>query len=113
MTLPRKAVFGPFTYRIFDKPGDWARFAPDQADKHWGLTLHDPAVILLRNDMSPAMTRAILLHELLHAVTICGAALCSTAKRTDEEWATLAAPGLLDAITRSPGMAEFLFGGGR
>lgn len=114
MSLPRKAVLGPFTYTISDDPRDWIRYAPDHPiDNHWGLTLFDPGVILLRRGMNPTMTRAILLHELLHAATMCAGAQCVTGRKSDEQWATLAAPALLDTLTRSPGLAEFLFGGGR
>lgn len=113
--LPRTAFIGAFTYQISDDPRDWKRCAPEinLDDAHWGLTVHHAEIILLSKQMTPTMTRAILLHELMHACIKCAAALCHTGRKTDEEWVTYTAPSLLDTLTRSPGLAEFLFGRSR
>lgn len=105
--LPTSARLGPFEYRITDKRADWKRLNADHKN-HWGLTDHGSSTILLNPDMSPAMTRTILLHELLHAAAFCGGT--TIGKRSEEDWVSLAAPRLLDCMDRSPDVARFLFG---
>ena len=108
-SLPSHAVLGPLTYAISSKRRDWRNLAPGDIDGHWGMTVHAAGAILLNPDSNPDLLRVTLLHELLHAAAFAGGQLTDR-KRTEEEWVALVAPQLLDALTRSPGLIEYLAG---
>lgn len=108
MKFPPEVKLGPFTYRVTSKARDWKKLDRDM-DSHWGYTDHGSATILMRPDLNPALERVTLLHEVLHAAAFAGGVL-DTRKRPEEAWVVMVAPMLLDAMDRSPGLAEFLFG---
>lgn len=103
---------GPFVYRLTESRRDWEDLPDSAQTDNWGYTDHASATIHLQPDMNPALKRTIALHEILHACAFAGGSVTS-AKRGEEEWVTTTAPMLLDAMTRSPGLAAFLSGGGR
>lgn len=111
--LPRKALLGPFVYRITDRRSEWEKYAPEIAveEDWWGYTHHASATILIQPDMNLALQRTIVMHELLHACCFASGML-DTRKRDEEQWVAMVAPMILDSISRSPGMADFLFRGG-
>jgi hypothetical protein len=106
--LPRAVHLGPFTYRVSDKLRDWKR-AGESVETHWGYTLHAESLILIAPKMNAAMQRTVLLHEVLHAAAFCGGQL-DAKKRPEEDWVSMAAPMLLDALASTPGLASFLAG---
>jgi len=111
MSLPRKAVLGPFTYRITESRKEWEKWAPEIAveEDWWGYTHHASATILIQPNINPALQRTVLMHELLHACCF-SAGMLDTRKRDEETWVAMVAPMVLDSIARSPGMTDFLFG---
>lgn len=108
--LPKSATLGPFTYRITDSKADWKRLGKTMTDKVWGYTEHGTATIYIQPDIEPVLRRVILLHEILHAAAFAGGVL-DERKRREEAWVSMTAPSLMDALNRSPGLVEYLFGG--
>lgn len=104
--IPTKAILGPFEYRITSKRKDWKRYSPEPDDLY-GYCCHRRSLILICPDTSPTMRRTVLLHELMHAAAF-AAGQVDDRKRREEDWVLMAAPMLLDALRRSPGLAAWL-----
>lgn len=105
--LPKVVRCGPFTYRVSDKPIPWDEHGPDDKSAHWGYTNHERGWILIHPNTTCSMRRVVLLHELMHAAAF-AAGQTDTRKRREEAWVSMAAPMLLDALQRSPGLATYL-----
>jgi hypothetical protein len=105
---PASACLGPFEYRITTSRKDWGEHSPEP-DVLYGYTSHRLGLILICPDSSPAMRRTILLHELMHAAAFAAGQL-DNRKRREEDWVSMVAPMLLDALRRSPDLTGFLCG---
>lgn len=99
MSLPREVITGPFTWRVL-----WE--APD--DGAYGTTDTYTLTIQVRPDLADDLARETLMHETLHAAYRAAGLNSEIAK--EEEIVSGMSPFVLDALRRSPGLAEYLIG---
>ena len=105
--MPTSVHLGPFTYRLTDDAADWAALKKSVRDGCYGYTLHVSATIYLHPEIEPNLKRVIAVHEILHAAAFAGGQH-DTSKRDEEAWVAMAAPQLLDALRRTPGLMAWL-----
>lgn len=105
--LPAVVNLGPFAYKVTSDKADWRALGKGMLKNHWGYTEHTTATIYVHPGANRTLQRVTLLHEILHAAAFAGGVL-DTRKRPEEAWVSMASPPFLDALTRSPGLVEFL-----
>lgn len=98
---------GPYTYRVTSDPVEWAGLLQEEGHDLWGFTHNTRGIIYLQPDVNPSLERTTMLHELMHMAAFCGGTL-HDGPREEEAWVLVAAPPLLDALRRTPGLLEWL-----
>lgn len=96
MRRPSHFFMGPFRWDI-----KWRH--PDNGD-FYGTTEETRLLVQVRQDMDEQYSRETLFHELLHA----GFSTACLRREDEEQIVSALSPFLLDALRRTPGLADYL-----
>lgn len=105
--MPDSVAVGPYMFTVEADGAAWIGNPKAESATMYGHTDMEHTQILLHPGCASTLGKAIVLHEVLHAVAF--TAGCSDKrKRTEEDWVLMVAPLLLDTLRRNPILVAYL-----
>lgn len=104
-SIPKKVKVGPYTYTVE------IHAALDDAEVNLrGVSDTDQHYIRLNPKNPPGLMRSTLLHEVLHAVAVSGAAIGTNERLPQEAWISRIEASLLAVLRDNPAVIAYLTG---